>query len=826
MIYLILYYIKRGIKFLSEPIFFLLYVAIQFITILGVFIEYLLLTPYKLILFFWFFFKDFFFEKTNSTSSSQTSSVKHKKVSSKQAISFPQLTGLDPKTKKLLTDFSKGFSVLASDFNANAYNAIKEYKKGIDGLNKNIFIPIVSFFSKIFSSVLSFTWAIFRLLFSKGVVVTSLVLIIVFGGVGYWQGSIFFESLPDPNNIGKSNFSVTTHIFDRNQTLLYEVYRDENRTPIRLEELPRYVSQATLAIEDKDFYSHIGVAPINGVLRAIKETYLTSELQGGSTITQQLVKTSLLTPERTIERKIREMVLAVWAERIFDKNEILEMYLNQVPYGGEAYGVEEAANSYFDKNAVDLDLHEAALLAGLPQAPTLYSPYVNPEAALSRRNNVLLSMFEEGYITEDQMKQSISQDLDVVPQKIAITAPHFVFYIRKILEEQFGTETVEEGGLRVNTTLDLEVQTEVEKILKDEIAKVEGLNISNGAVLVTDPGNGEIIAMAGSVDYFREPDGAFNVTTALRQPGSTIKPLMYSLALENGYTAATLIDDVPTVIQIPGSQPYKPVNYDGNYRGKVPLRYALANSYNIPAVKVLQTLGVQRFVYHSEKLGIDTWKDSSRFGLSLTLGGGEVTMTDMAEAFGVFANEGIHSTVSGIKQITDINNEELLYDVPPQRRVIDQRIAFLVSDILSDSVARVPAFGTSSALEISGNKVAVKTGTTNDVKDNWTIGYTPDYLVVVWVGNNDNTPMNQSLVSGITGAAPIWNRVMTYLLERQDAQDIEKETFSIPEGIVSKPCYNGRTEYFLAGTENTVRCVLPKPPQPTQNPDEENNGDG
>ncbi len=620
-----------------------------------------------------------------------------------------------------------------------------------------------------------------------------------------WQGYLFIKSLPSPKNIGKLNYPTSTHIYDRNGNMLYEIYKEENRTPVKLDALPDYVSQATIATEDKDFYKHNGVSIVGGVLRAAKDTYLTHELQGGSTITQQLVKSALLTPERTIARKVKEMILAVWTEQLYTKDQILEMYLNQVPYGGSAYGIEEASKTYFDKPAKNLTLEEAALLAGLPRAPSVYSPYVNPERAQRRRNDVLKRMLQEKFITQEQYDASIKKTLTVVPPKIDINAPHFVFYIKQELERQYGASVVEEGGLRVKTTLDLEIQKEAEKILKEEIAKVSYLNITNGAILVTKPSTGEIVAMVGSLDYYAQPHGAFNVTTGLRQPGSTIKAVMYSLALENGFTAASVIQDQPLVISIPGSEPYRPVNYDGRYHGNVPLRMALANSYNIPAVKVLQTLGVQQFVNHAEKMGIDTWKDSSRFGLSLTLGGGEVTMVDMAESFGVFANTGRLQNLTGIQDIQNLYGEKLDYDKPFARQVLDEGVAYIISDILADNLARQQAFGANSALEIRGYKASVKTGTTNELKDNWTIGYTPDYLVTVWVGNNDNTPMNPYLVSGITGAAPIWNRMMTYLLQK-DYPNKQNKWIEKPSDIVERICYGGRVEYFLAGTENSVAC--------------------
>jgi len=611
----------------------------------------------------------------------------------------------------------------------------------------------------------------------------------------------FVVELPSPTDIGKLNYPLSTHMYDRNGKLLYEIYKDQNRTLVQLKDLPKYIYQATIAIEDKDFYSHSGVSLLGGILRAAKETLLKKGLQGGSTITQQLVKSALLTPERTIERKLKEILLALWTEKLYSKNKILEMYLNQVPYGGSSYGIEEAAKTYFGKHAKELSIQEAAFLAGMPQAPSVYSPYTNPDLAKKRRNEVLKKMYELGFITKGQKESASNEAIGVTPLRNNILAPHFVFYVKSDLEKQYGLQRIEEGGLNVITSLDLDIQQEAEKIVNDELEKVASLNISNAAILVTKPETGEILAMVGSVDYFAEPSGAFNVITGFRQPGSSIKPVTYAMALENGYTAATILEDVPTVFGIAGSAPYVPVNYDGRFHGRVPLRYALANSFNIPAVKLLNTFGVEEMVSLAKKMGITTWDDSSRFGLSLTLGGGEVHMTDMATVFGTLANQGERVAVTGVKRIYDARNETLFDYSPKKKRVVSKETSYILSDILSDNFARRWEFGTRSALEIPGYKVAVKTGTTDMKKDNWTIGYTPDFVVTVWVGNNDNTPMDQYLTSGITGAAPIWNRMMSYLLTKYGAHWYEK-----PPGLVEKQCYFGKTEYFVQGTESKANC--------------------
>lgn len=651
-------------------------------------------------------------------------------------------------------------------------------------------------------------FAIFRISFGSSFRYFILGFIFCLTVIIVQQAYNFVTKLPNPESIGKVNFAQSTHLFDRNGKLLYEIFRDENRTAIKLKTLPKYVPQASIAIEDKNFYNHHGISIIGGMLRAAKDTYRTKTLQGGSTLTQQLVKTALLTPERTIDRKLKEIFLALWAEQIYTKEEILEMYLNQVPYGGSSYGIEEAAKNYFGKHARELNISEAAYLAGLPQAPSTYSPYTNPELAIKRRNSVLAKMKEERYINEKQYKEALHYKLNILPPKTSIRAPHFVFYTKKELEKEYGIKQVEEGGFSVTTTLDLQIQEEAEKILKEELEKVRYLNVTNGGIIVLNPQTGEILAMVGSVDYFAKPSGAFNVTTSEnRQPGSTLKPLLYAQTMEKGYTAATTIDDSPVTYNIAGSEPYKPVNYDGKFHGRVPIRIALANSYNIPAVKAVEYVGVDSFVNYMKRMGVNNWNDSSRFGLSIALGGGEVSLLDLAQVYGVLANGGYNVETTGILKMANSKGEVLNQLDPQKNKVMNEGIAFIISDVLSDNVARQQAFGPNSALVVPGYKVAVKTGTTNDKKDNLTVGYTPEFLVAVWVGNNDNTPMNPYLASGITGAAPIWQRTMLYLLQNK-VKDPSKLNFIQPENVVSKPCYGGKPEFFLKGTENTA-CYVP-----------------
>jgi 1A family penicillin-binding protein len=612
----------------------------------------------------------------------------------------------------------------------------------------------------------------------------------------------FIDALPNPSLIENNRALLSTHILSRDGKLLYEVYREQNRTPVTLSKLPNEVKWATIAIEDHNFYKHSGVSVFGGILRAVKETVLNKKVQGGSTITQQLVKSALLTSERTISRKVKEIILALLVERKYNKDQILEMYLNQVPYGGTAWGIEEASQMYFGKSAVKLKLSEAALLAGLPQAPSAYSPYTNPKAAKNRQMVVLKNMFEEGYITKAEYEKATKTKLAFKKPKTNILAPHFVFYVKKLLEKEYGLKTVQEGGLRVYTTLDYSIQKEAEKILNEELDKLEGYNVGNGAILTTRPSTGEILAMVGSRDFFAGEYGAYNVTTALRQPGSSIKPINYAIGIDRGLVnPATVFLDTATCFNVAGQRPYCPKNYDGKFHGPVQLRFALANSFNIPAVKMLALNGVAEFIASASAFGITTFNDPSNYGLSLTLGGGEVKMVDMAKAFSAFPNQGVPKDLVSIIKVTDRHGEIIYQYNDPNyvknirkplefpnfltiegERVISKSTAFLISHILLDNAARTQAFGPSSALVLPKHKaVSVKTGTTDELKDNWTIGYAPNFLTIVWVGNNDSEKMNPYLVSGVTGAAPIWNKVMQFVLK--DQPDLWPQK---PEGVIGR----------------------------------------
>jgi 1A family penicillin-binding protein len=650
------------------------------------------------------------------------------------------------------------------------------------------------------------------------------------------------KDLPNPYRLGSYEIPLATKVYDRNGKLLYEIYAEQNRTLVKLDEIPLQLRQATIAIEDKDFYTHPGINVIGGLLRAIKVMITKQQLQGGSTITQQLVKTAFLSPERTIKRKLKEFILAPWTELIYSKDEILEMYFNQIPYGGTAWGVDSASRKYFGKPVQDLTLAESALLAGLPQAPTRYSPFgAHPELALARQHEVLRRMIEDGYITKEQADEAKQQQLVFALPAENITAPHFVMYVKDQLVRQYGEKIVEQEGLQVTSTLDADIQKIAEDAVASEVAKLEKSNVSNGAAVVTRPATGEILAMVGSRDYFAPGWGNVNVTLANRQPGSSIKPINYAIGLENGViTPSSVFYDAPTCFSAPGQpKSYCPKNYDGSFHGPVQARFALANSYNIPAVKMLKLNTVETMVASASAFGLDTLKDPQRYGLSLTLGGGEVTMLDMAEAFGTFANAGIRKDVVSILKVAD-KNGKVLYEytdknmvsnvkenlpLPSQllingARAISAETAYLISHILLDNGARSSAFGSSSALVVPEKQaVSVKTGTTNDLRDNWTIGYTPNFLTAVWVGNNDNTPMNRALVSGITGAAPIWNKIMRGVLAKQ-----EDMWPRVPDGIIGRsvcattgmiPSSEGscptRYEYFNKNFMPAVESVARQP---------------
>lgn len=643
-----------------------------------------------------------------------------------------------------------------------------------------------------------------------------------------------FRGLPNPKTLSQFPSKLTTQILDRNGVLLYKIYKDENRTLISLNSLPKHVTNAFLAAEDKDFYSHNGFS-LPGLLRAFYKNLFDEKQEGGSTITQQLIKNTILTNEKTLTRKIKEIILAIKTEHLFTKDTIFEMYLNQVGFGGPAYGIQEAAHQYFNLDAHDLDLAQAAFLAGLTRAPSKYSPFgEQPELAVTRQRWVLNQMARDGLISEEELNKSLAEKLNFQSAKIEIKAPHFVMLVKNILVNQLGENIVTQGGLKVYTTLDSQLQDQAQKIVTDEVNTLQRFNVYNGSALVTNPRTGEILAMVGSKDYFNlKENGQVNLTTALRQPGSSIKPLNYALYFERGFSPASIIEDKPLAIRLSSTEIWSPKNYDGRFHGTITLRQALASSYNIPSVLLLLQNGIRNFADFAQKLGITTWEDPSRFGPSMALGSLEVRMVDLATAYSTFANHGTTTPLHTILRVEKNNGDDIRISSCPNQKNnssgdnsvvnaddttctaknnISASTAYLISDILSDNTARAPAFGANSVLNIKSAKVAVKTGTSNDLKDNWTIGFTENFLVATWVGNNDNSPMSR-VASGITGASPIWSKIFNTIL----ATHSEATTLQPPENLIKVPiciltgtltCTGcpTRVDYFLKGQEPKTAC--------------------
>lgn len=606
--------------------------------------------------------------------------------------------------------------------------------------------------------------------------------------------------------------AMSTKLLDKNGKLLYSFYNEENRTWIPLSKIPQSLVWATIAIEDKDFYQHPGFSP-KGLLQALWYDIRTrgaNGLRGGSTITQQLVKNVFLSQEKTLRRKFKEVILAMLVEWKLDKNQILERYFNQVSYGGETYGVQEAALKYFGKNVWELTMAEGAFLAGIPAAPTTYSPNgPNRELTFARQRHVLDEMANSGFITKEKADESKKVALTIREDTKTIRFPHFVFYVKDILEKKYQLTPIDRLGLTISTSIDPTIQDMSERIVKEEIDKVRALRISNGAALVLNVKNGDILAMVGSKDYYASDiDGKYNITTALRQPGSSIKPINYLLAFEKGKTLLSTIDDTPVSYKIKGQSDYSPQNYNGKYMGRVTLKTALASSLNVPSVKLLAENGVENMGELAQSMGITSWSDKSRWGLSLALGSNEVKMVDLAQAYSIFANGGNKIEVNPIDTINDYNGKMMWQKQVEAKELINPAYAYLINQALSDDIARSPIFGLNSKLVIRGKTVAVKTGTTNNLKDNWCIGWTQDYLVAVWVGNNDSSPMSW-VASGVSGATPIWNRIMTELLKNK-----EDKAWVVPQNIVkSNKC--GKDEYFVKGTEDTIECPVVISPTPT-----------
>jgi membrane peptidoglycan carboxypeptidase len=643
---------------------------------------------------------------------------------------------------------------------------------------------------------------------------------VIVGIVGFFATFAWYsKDLPKPGEvIRREGFS--TKLYDRKGVLLYDLYDTERRNPISLNQVPEYLKQATVAIEDKDFYKHSGFDLLT-IFRIPYNMVFRGRVVGGSTLTQQLVKNALLTNERTVSRKFKELVLSIQIERTFTKDQILEMYLNEAPYGGTAWGVGTAAELYFSKPASELTLSESAFLAGLPQRPSVYSPFSGKKNDDGvpywkiRTESVLRAMEKNGNITRLQMEDEIAKldELEFNSNDTDIKAPHFVFYVREQLEEMFGEDLVEKGGLKVTTTLDLELHQKAQDIVTEEVKGVENFNITNGAAVAMDPRTGEILSMVGSKDFFdQDIDGQFNVAAdGLRQPGSSIKPVTYLSLFRRGYSPASMIADVETVFKPNESaDEYKPKNYDGEFRGPVSLRNGLGSSLNLPAVKGVAIVGVKEFLQTAYDMGFDTLEPTDdnmkRFGLAVTLGGAEVHLLDTVTAYSSFANSGMRVKPVSILRVEDKDGRVLFEHKDVKgKRIMSEGEAFLINNVLSDNNARLLAFGANSLLN-TGRPIAVKTGTTNDQRDNWTIGWSQEVVVGTWVGNNDNSPMTR-VASGITGASPIWRRIIFAALD----SGYGSPNWEVPEGveqvevdsISGYPVHDGfpgKMDYFLKGT--------------------------
>lgn len=645
--------------------------------------------------------------------------------------------------------------------------------------------------------------------FWKNIILLSAGMCAVMAGIiVIWLSSI---KIPDFNSFNDRKIENSIEIYDRTgEILLYNIHQETKRTDILSDAMGVNIKNATVAIEDAEFYTHSGIK-ISSIIRAVlSNIFSTGRTQGGSTITQQLVKNTLLTQKKEYTRKIKEWILSIKIDKSIPKEKILEYYLNEAPYGGNVYGIAEASKTYFNKNAQDLTLAEAAYLASIPQSPTTLSPYGKNKDKLDARKNLVLSrMLELGFISKDDYDKAKNEIVIFAPRvTTGIKAPHFVFFIKDYLEQKYGKELIEKGGLKVITTLDYDLQEKGEQIVKEgALINEENWNGKNASLVAIDPKTGQILTMVGSRDYFdTDVDGNFNVATAVRQPGSSFKPFIYATAFNKGFTPDTVIFDLPTEFQttcdaygraLPGRNQkdcYMPDNYDGKFRGPISLRDALAQSINVIAIKLFYLAGLPDSLKTAEDMGISTLTDISRYGLTLVIGGGEVSLLDMTSAYGVFANDGKRNSYTGILKVEDLSGKILEEFQTNTYEVLPKNTALTISDILSDEKSRIPTFGARSSLFVPGYDTAAKTGTTNNNKDAWTIGYSSSIVVGVWAGNNDNTPMKKG---GSAVAGPIWNKFMTEALKVKTPEKFEKPNLDVDPKIV-KPVLRGNWQ----GNEN------------------------
>ncbi len=612
----------------------------------------------------------------------------------------------------------------------------------------------------------------------------------ILAGVGLVTGIIALaaayawvsKDLADITDLENRTIDQSTRIYARDgETLLYEL-GDNKREDVPLNKIDDKIKWATIALEDKEFYNHNGFRWQSFARAAFKGALGSGGARGTSTLTQQFVKNAILTPERTYTRKVKEVILSVRLERKYSKEEILNLYLNEVYYGSVLQGVEVAAREYFGKTASDVTLAEAATLAALPQSPV--SLPNNPDRLKARRDHALNQMAEQGFVTEEEAEAAKQEPVSIQENITEISAPHFVFYVREQLEKDFGTATIRKGGLKVITTLDWDKQQKAEQAINDGIGKIESFGGSNAALVSLDSHTGQVLAMVGSRDYFDETyDGNVNVAVSLRQPGSSFKPIVYLAAFAKGFTPDTKLFDVETDFPTETGN-YRPRNYDLGQRGPVSLRSALGQSLNIPAVKLLYLVGVDTTLDLAEALGYTSFGDRSRFGLALVLGGGEVTLLEHTTTFSAFAREGEYRRPSSILKVEDQSGNTLYEWENSSIQAVDQNAVRTLNSVLSDPGAR----GGFTALNLNGRQSAAKTGTTNDYRDAWTIGYTPSFATGVWVGNNDNSEMARG-AAGLVVAAPIWNQYMNSILEGLPA-----ETFNAPSYSSANEALGGSLE--------------------------------
>lgn len=637
-----------------------------------------------------------------------------------------------------------------------------------------------------------------------GGVLCGLGLLIIIGVFAY-----FAKDLPEPGKVNTRAINESTKIYDRTGTvLLYDIHGEEKRTLIPHDEIPLVLKQATIALEDHNFYHHPGF-DVKGVINAIiSNVFHIGAGRGGSTITQQFVKNSILTDERSLSRKIKELILAIEIELRFSKDEILGMYLNEIPYGSNAYGAEAASQTFFGKHAKDLTLDEATILAALPQAPSRYSPYGSHTDSLKARQEYALDqMVALGYISPEAVASAKSVNVfeKITKNTENIKAPHFVMYVRDYLEEEYGNEYLEKEGLRVITTLDWDKQQIAERIVHDQaLINSEKYNAENSALVAIDPQNGDIISMVGSRDYFdQDIDGQVNVAIRDRQPGSSFKPYAYLYAFTKGYTPETILYDVETNFGGDGEEEYSPKNYDGTFHGPLKMKEALGMSLNIPAVKTLYLANPEEVIIFAKQLGITSLNDPKRYGLSLVLGGGEVKLLDHTAAFSVLANNGIKHEKRSLLKITDKNNEEIFTsETTDGERIVDEKYVAMISHTLSTNKYRAPAFGENNPLRFDDRPVAAKTGTTNENRDAWTMGYTPEIAIGVWSGNNDNSSMSNS-GGGSSASGPIFRDFINEAFPDPSGKEFPK--YDKDENKTGKDILDG----ILPDFKKTEVCEIP-----------------